>query len=398
MKKILIWNSFPIKKRNGGPPTYLYNFNEGLNLIYNNDIKIVFLGDLLNINVDIISEDKNKFVIWRVLPKFIINNIRLFKYLITLKISKPLLSSKELSEFDAIHFHLSIDVFKNRNSLKDFKGKILLTSHSPKPAWIETIEDIYNLEINQTLPLLKNKIEEYDLWSFKRASHLIFPCEESIEPYLNWERYKNEIHILKKYEYIQTGISKVNYKIDRKAIRKRLNIPEEAIVFSFIGRHSIIKGYDLLKDLGKLILDENPNLYFLIAGKEDPLEGIKHRNWIEVGWTDDPHSYVNASDIFVLPNKQTYFDLVLLEILSLGIPIVLSETGGNKHFKKYLKSGLFFFEGNNLESLYNIIKLIINKKSDFHLLGELNNSIYYDNYTLELFTKKYIELYKSLLY
>jgi hypothetical protein len=27
--------------------------------------------------------------------------------------------------------------------------------------------------------------------------------------------------------------------------------------------------------------------YFLIAGKEEPLKGIKNDRWIEVGWTND---------------------------------------------------------------------------------------------------------------
>ena len=69
---------------------------------------------------------------------------------------------------------------------------------------------------------------------------------------------------------------------------------------------------------------------------------MRDERWIEVGWTDEPHSLTNASDCLVVPNRQTYFDLVILEGLSLGIPIVTSMTGGNKYFKKEKCGGVFY--------------------------------------------------------
>ena len=61
-------------------------------------------------------------------------------------------------------------------------------------------------------------------------------------------------------------------------------------------------------------LFNNQNTYFLIAGKEEPMKGLDNSHWIEVGWTNDPHSLIAASDVFVLPNHETYFDLVFLSM------------------------------------------------------------------------------------
>jgi glycosyltransferase involved in cell wall biosynthesis len=398
MNNVLIWNSFPLKERNGGPPTYLYNLSHGLSsLENNNEINVVFLSDILSDKSESLQVKKSINLFKNFLPKILSNNLRILNYLTQLRKFKPELSVDQINKFKAIHFHQSIDIYKNRKILKYFKGKVFLTSHSPKPAWMETIEDIYNLPLNKTFPTLRIILEDMDIWGFKKADILIFPCSEAIEPYLNWERYKNEIHILSKYKYLQTGIPKASFKRDRVSIRKELNIPENAIVFSFIGRHSAIKGYDLLLELGKLILKTHPNVFFLIAGKEEPIKGLNHKNWIEVGWTDDPHSYVNASDVFILPNRQTYFDLVLLEILSIGKTIILSETGGNKHFNKYLNSGIFFFENNNLGSLEKTVLESIFQSKNHNSFGELNKSIYLENYSLSAFTSSYVELYKSLV-
>ena len=161
--------------------------------------------------------------------------------------------------------------------------------------------------MNEILPSFKKQIEEADIWGFKRANKLIFPCNEAIEPYLKWEKYKEEVHPLAKYAYIVSGIAKAELKLDRRDVRKELNIPEDAIVFSYIGRHSSVKGYDLLRELGAHVLNNQPNIYFLVAGKEEPLKGVNHKNWIEVGWTNDPHSFVNASDVCILISIWSYW-------------------------------------------------------------------------------------------
>ncbi len=75
-------------------------------------------------------------------------------------------------------------------------------------------------------------------------------------------------------------------------------------------------------------------------GRIDPPESS---DWIEVGWTDDTYSYVNASDLFILPNRETYFDLALLETMSLGRSALISRTGGNKIFEGMEDRGIYTF-------------------------------------------------------
>ncbi len=41
--------------------------------------------------------------------------------------------------------------------------------------------------------------------------------------------------------------------------------------------------------------------------------------------------------------KETYFDLVMLEVLSLGKIIIASYTGGNKYFKSSFAKGVFTY-------------------------------------------------------
>ena len=144
-----------------------------------------------------------------------------------------------------------------------------------------------------------------DEYSFNRADYIIFPCEEAEEPYYHtWNKYdeikKNNI---KKFRYIPTGIQDINVRYDNKFIRNKFNIPENAFLISYVGRHNEIKGYDKLKIIGREIINEYDNVYFLIAGKESPIKGLENNRWIEVGWSDLPNEIINSSDLFILPNK-----------------------------------------------------------------------------------------------
>ena len=96
-----------------------------------------------------------------------------------------------------------------------------------------------------------------------------------------------------------TGIVGCKAKVNREDFRKKYGIPDNAFVISYAGRHNEIKGYADLKRLGEKLLADK-NVYFLIAGKEEPMTGLKNDHWIEVGWTNDPQD-VYKRQILCIP-------------------------------------------------------------------------------------------------
>ncbi len=281
----------------------------------------------------------------------------------------------------------------NSDNLNKYKGKVLLTSHSPKPLHKEVYDD-YLSKIERTIYRDKLKeLEKMDLYSFNRADYIIFPCEEAEEPYYNnWSNYKNIKNNKKEmYRYVPTGVIKCKSKRTREDILKNYSIPEDSFVITYVGRHNETKGYDLLKRIGERILIEQKNVYFLIAGKEEPIKGIENDRWIEVGWTNDPHSIISAADLFVLPNKETYFDLILLEVLSLGKVVLASNTGGNKYFDKFEDKGILYFNSED-EALSRIRDIIEFPKEKITELEMKNEKLFDGNFTIEHFTKKYLQI------
>ena len=134
----------------------------------------------------------------------------------------------------------------------------------------------------------------------------------------------------------------------------------------------------------------------MVAGREGPLYGLEGDRWIEVGWTSDPHSLISASDIFVLPNRETYFDLILLEVMSLGLPIVLSKTGGNKYFSSFKCSGLMQYE--SIEEAKNIILFLKEQdKCYMNRIGNENRVLFETEFTDDKFAQRYIEVLREIL-
>lgn len=386
MKTVMIY--FPKRKLNpkGGPAGYLYNLCKGLQHVKHHGLDILFYE-----NASISLEENQS--LRNHIPNRLKEMRRAFKYSNYLKKALPV--DPSLFKYDAIHFHTTEDMYLNRELLSRYNGKVLLTSHTPCVSYLEIIERLNKSDYK----FFKKKIDsliEIDKYAFQRADYIIFPCEEAEEPYYHtWPDYKKLKDPLK-MKYIPTGISECIAKVTKENIRSKYKIPKDAFLISYVGRHNEIKGFLDLMELGKMLLNKHKDVYFLIAGRQGPLYGLKDERWIEVGWTNDPHSLIAASDIFILPNKETYFDLVLLEVMSLGVPVIMSNTGGNKYFKRFNAEGLFFY--NNVQDCYDLL-CKIKQEGCIHnqeIQNELKE-IFKNNFSLKIFSLNYIKAYQNIL-
>lgn len=388
MKKVLIWHNFDLLERSGGPSTYLFQ----LKRVLNPELVDFFQGSSGNMETATspVSGSGWKKIIPAKLKHFVRINQNLKAELKELQQQTQHVSI-DLGQYKAIHFHRTMDVYQALPVLKNFSGKVILTSHTPTAPWLEKMGSI--LPVNWIRSSVKKSFQEIDNQALQRADIVLFPCEDAMEPYYqDWEHFGQLIRD-KEMEYIPTGTSMINVQRTRQAIREELGIPENAFVVNYFGRHNTIKGYDYLKEIGEEVLKRNPTIYFLIAGKESPLTGLKHDRWIEVGWTTDPFSYLNASDLFVLPNKQTYFDLVLLEVLSVGTRCLITNTGGNKYFRNYKSPGIDFFQYGNVNEAVQKIEAIAQEGSfdKSHL-----QQLFTTHFTVEIFGENYETFYNSL--
>ena len=404
--KILIWD-YPIQLKNsGGPAGYLYNIREYLKSTNTND-EIVFLKDLLSIPNNPITKHKKynkliKFVNKIDLLKVwdLTNTFRGLKKWNT-QFNPRIFTGIDFNQFDVIHFHICYHVLSSLEILKGYNGIKILTSHSPQPLCDEfcTCPKIYSI-FNK---VIANKLRPKELKAWNSVNYMMFPVQDATEVYFSDAKLKDFIQTNSdKLLFCPTALNDSTTVNSKRNIRKDLNIPEDAFVLTYIGRHNVIKGYDQLLNIGNTLLNKYKNLYIVIAGNESPLFGLKHPRWIELGWINYGRDLISQSDSFILPNKDTYFDLIALEVLREGTPIILSYTGGNRYFAQFSqreREGMFFYDYDNPSEIDRIIDILQKKKMSSGLspYRESNISLFKEHFTMPVFVSTYKSVINKLL-
>lgn len=123
-------------------------------------------------------------------------------------------------------------------------------------------------------------------------------------------------------------------EIDKAKLRSELGIPDQDLVFVFVGRLTAFKGFPLALEAFQQLREERDDVHFLVVGEPDPqhswdlpdlnsLEGVKY-----VGWQDDPAPYLAITNAMVFPSEREGMPVCLMEALSMGIPIVTTDSRG----------------------------------------------------------------------
>lgn len=397
MVDVLVFFPHPLSQRHGGPYSALYHLKEGLKEF---DNSIDFLSDIIPFKQHPYQEKKTS-LIKKLLKPFIpenwIYNRRLYKWLNNAKCIDPaIINNIEVKNYKVLHFHETIDVWRYKSLLKSFKGKVVLTSHSPKPYHLELIEDVMRLKKKQLNKNIYQKLEQIDRFAYDHADVLVFPCREAMEPYEHlWPDFK-EIIKFKSVTFLPTGVIKTVPTLSQTEVRQNLSIPNDAFIASYVGRKVEVKGFDLLIELAKEVLPAFPDVYFLIVGKKESGLHFKHDRWIETGWSDEPFNFIEAGNIHLIPNRQSNFDLNLLEVLALGKPLLLSFTGGNKFFSKFESTGIRFHKP-DLNDFYNQFMYCYHHQHHMAGSGNNNKTIYEDHLTANRYGKLSIQFYEELI-
>jgi glycosyltransferase involved in cell wall biosynthesis len=114
-----------------------------------------------------------------------------------------------------------------------------------------------------------------------------------------------------------------------KNLRQKFNIPDDKIVFIYVGRFSEDKNFDELIKIIKLLLQIQPNrFFFLLIGagplKEYALSSL-NSNTLILDYISDREYLVKMlkmSDIFITASKTDTFGLSLIEAQACGLPVL----------------------------------------------------------------------------
>jgi len=162
---------------------------------------------------------------------------------------------------------------------------------------------------------------------------------------------------------------------EKKEIKKSLSIPTGATVVGIFARLEEYKGHNCFLDAAKILISKCNDYRFLIVGSGNCETTLKEKckreglsgHVIFVGFAEDVTPYFNVTDINVNCSIGTETSsLALSEGMSLSIPCVVSDYGGNVYMVRDGVNGLVYKKGDPKDLSHKIEllrtdKLLYNK-------------------------------------
>ena len=123
----------------------------------------------------------------------------------------------------------------------------------------------------------------------------------------------------------------------RNTIREKYNIPEDAVVFGFVGRVTRDKGINELFAASKRLFSVNENAYLMVVGNNEITSAVNTElyHWAKnephvffCGSTNYVEQYLSAMDVYILPSYREGFGMVVVEAEAMGVPVIITDIPG----------------------------------------------------------------------
>ena len=192
-------------------------------------------------------------------------------------------------------------------------------------------------------------------------------------------------------------------------IRKRLGLPDEAIIFAYCGRLTREKGLGSLIRVWKQLRDRYRDIHLLLIGSgkglsldcEDELRSFVSRENLDssvcfTGAVEDVRDYLKSADIFVLPSRTEALGVALIEALLIGIPAIATRVDGIPDVITQNVNGLLVKPDNDAELLDAASTLIDNQANRDRLTSAARKSAIV-RFSITQVVQKYLDLLNAVL-
>lgn len=316
---------------------------------------------------------------------------------------------------DIIHLQLThaLPFFSIFNvPLMSKRHKMVWTIHDP---WIMSGHCIHSLDCQRwmngcgncpdlSLPIPVKKDRTALMWKIKKL--VMHNANLNLVVASNWmmERIKKSpilSHL--KCHLIPFGIDNEIYKKqDKNESRRRLGIPSDANVLAFRWTpYFIVKGSEFIKRaLEELNIKKNTYLILFDAPHTYGLDNLNDcYRFVDLGWVQDPRkvaSALSAADIFLMPSIAESFGMMAIEAMACGTPVIVFEGTSLQSVIKSPNGGVAVPFKDHKALAKAITDLLKNSKRRQEL-SESGIRIVREEYTLENYVERHLELYKSIM-
>lgn len=172
---------------------------------------------------------------------------------------------------------------------------------------------------------------------------------------------------------VYNGVDTARFTFDshaRSRIRSELSMSESAVVMGVVARLAPVKDHAFLLEAMQVLKEANSSAYLMIVGDGDLRSELEREvaalhlsdRTLFLGERQDIPDVMSAMDIYVLPSKSEGMNLTLLEAMSIGLPVVARNVGGNSEIVCNEETGYLVSARDSKELAYALLRLAGNSR------------------------------------
>lgn len=207
---------------------------------------------------------------------------------------------------------------------------------------------------------------------------------------IHYFNYKEEskIHVI--YNPAPIPVTRIKSKVENRKVK-----------LISVGRFSWQKGYDILLDALKIVIDNGYNIDFKFIGDGDDKNSlVKQCERLEIikyvsfsGFQKQPFVFAHDADIFISSSRFEGFANVIVESLANGIPVVATDcpSGNREIINDGINGWLSSMSGDVTNNLASTIMLAIDSYKDLDM--ECEKSKVLDKFSIESIVNDYESIF-----
>ena len=186
--------------------------------------------------------------------------------------------------------------------------------------------------------------------------------------------------------------------------RKTHGIGENDFVIGTVANFRKVKNYPFLMNAFSILFQRNKNLKLICVGGGYGLSDIKRMaleyhlegSVIFTGYSRHVAVYLSLMDIFVLCSLKEGFPNVLLQAMTMSLPVVSANVGGCPEIIDHNENGILY-PSNNLGKFIEAIETLTTDTDFSRRLGFNAKRTVEERFSLDRMINKYITFYNKLL-
>ena len=203
---------------------------------------------------------------------------------------------------------------------------------------------------------------------------------------------------------IPSGILITEVKpLDCPTFKKSHSIPIDSFIVTTIASLEKNKGYENLIDAARYVINNDNNIHFIALGNGKHETELREKvdnfglsdHFHLMGFQDDIISFLQISDLFVLPSREEGLGSSILDAQAMGIPVIATKTGGIPELIEHEVNGILVTIDDSTRLAGKILELKQNPQLREKLACAARISA--QDHSIQKTTGSYINLYYSLL-